>query len=319
MNAEDKISDLIAVGLDSNCATKVAKKGYTLKKIESSSENDLRKDFESWEVESIRKAAKRKPIPKDTVSRLIKESDCKCCICWDIAKEDPIIIHHIKDYSKTEDNSYENLVILCLKHHALAHSSWPISQHPLPEKLLRERKHDWIKAVSEFKKGLRPPPGKESTDKGIFPHSDKEALEYFRSFIDRPALHQPFRVEGNMHDFLIAITDIIRALNTGIMKTREGDEIARTKPRNMLSNPDWNRKLEIIAHRFEDLRTRFQIAVRGNEMILYPDGFYCFNNPELPDEIDAMRESIVLLFNGLLREADLKPIHGIRQWKMWPR
>lgn len=315
VNIEDRIDDFIAVGLDSELAQRVAREGYTLEKIISSSENDLKKDFENYEVEEIRKAAKRKPIPKDIVSRLIKESDWKCCICWNIDKEYPIIIHHIEDYSKTKDNGYENLVILCLNHHALAHSNWQISQHPLPKEQIRERKQKWIEAVSEWKKGLRPPPGRE-LDKGVFSHGDKEALDFFRSFIDRPAIHQPFSIEGNMHDFLEAITDIIRALNTGIMKTREGDEIARTKPRSRLSNPDWSQKLEIIAHRFEDLRTRFQIAIRGNEMILYPNGNYCFNNRELPDEIDAMRDSIVLLFNELLREANLNPIGFVRRPRM---
>jgi hypothetical protein len=316
VNTEDRIDDFMAVGLDSKFATRVARGGYTLEKIISSSEKDLRKDFENWEVEKVREAAKRKPIPKDTVSRLVKESDWKCCICWDIDKEAPIIIHHIEDYSRTKDNGYENLVILCLNHHALAHSNWQISQHPLPKELIRERKQKWIRAVSEYKKGLRPPPGRESADEGVFSHGDKEALDFFRSFVDRPAIHQPFRIEGNMHDFLEAITDIIRALNTGIMKTREGDEIARTKPRSMLSNPDWSQKLEIIAHRFEDLRTRFQVAVRGNELILRPNGNYCFINQELPGEIDAMRDSIVLLFNELLREANLNPISSVRRPRM---
>lgn len=161
MDMEDRVSDLIAVGIDSKCAARIARKGYTLRKIKSSSENDLRENFGTREVESIRKAVKRKPIPRDIVSRLIKESDCKCCICWDITKETPVIIHHIEDYSETQDNSYENLVILCLDHHALAHSDWRISQHPLPKELIRERKREWIRAVSEFKKGLRSPPGKE--------------------------------------------------------------------------------------------------------------------------------------------------------------
>jgi len=50
--------------------------------------------------------------------------------------------------------------------------------------------------------------------------SDKEALEQLRSFIDRPAMHQPFQMEGNMHDFVTAINDAIKALNTGMLKTR---------------------------------------------------------------------------------------------------
>jgi predicted nucleic acid-binding Zn-ribbon protein len=145
--------------------------------------------------------------------------------------------------------------------------------------------------------------------------SDMEALKQFRAFLDRPALHQPFREEGNMNDFLAALDSVIRALNTGILKTREGDEIARTKPRAMFSNPKWKKALEELTSRFEELRTRFQRAVRNKEMILRKDGFYAFYpNHNLPSEIDAMRESITLLFNELLKEAGLEPIISVRDF-----
>jgi hypothetical protein len=311
MKDHDKLINLIAVGLDSKLAEKIVSKGYTLSKLKSASKTDLSKNFESWEISPIIEATKRKPISSDTINRLVKESDWKCCICWDISKETPLVIHHIIEHSKTQDDSYKNLVLLCLDHHALAHSTWQISRHPLPPELLKHRKEEWIKAVANFKKGLRPPPGKESELPTAFNQSDKEALEHFRTFIDRPAMHQPFKMEGNMSDFLTAITDIIRALNTGILKTREGDEIGRTKPHSVLSNPNWRQKLDIITSRFEELRTRFEIAVRDGELILRPDGFYCFNNTNLPNEIDAMRESIILLFNKLLQEAGLQPIRCI--------
>jgi hypothetical protein len=312
MENRDKLINLIAVGLDSELAEKIISKGYTLSKLKSASKTDLSKVFEPWEVSLIDETAKRKPISLGIINKLVEESDWKCCICWDISKEEPVIIHHI-EHSKTKNNNYENLVLLCLNHHALAHSNWQISRHPLPHKLLKQRKREWIKAVADFKKGTRPAPGKEIAFLvNAFSQSDKEALKHFQLFIDRPAMHQPFRIEGNMHDFITAITDIIRALNTGILKTREGDEISRTKPRNMLSNPNWRQKLDIITSRFEELRTRFEIAVRDGEMILRPDGFYAFHNRELPTEIDAMRESIILLFNEVLLEAGLQPIRNIK-------
>ena len=114
-----------------------------------------------------------------------------------------------------------------------------------------------------------------------------------------------------MGHFQTAITDIIRALNAGLLLT-EGVEIGRTKPGSMMSNPNWSERLALIESRFEELRTRFLIAVRGNEMSLREDGFFYFYNRELPDEIDAMRDGIVILFNGLLIEAGLPPITGVR-------
>jgi len=316
MKNEEKIINLIAVRLDSKLSEKIFSKGYSISKLKVTSKKKLKIDFESWEIEQIIEAIKRKPISSATITKLINDTDWKCCICWDISKEEPVIIHHIVEHSKTMDDSYDNLVLLCLNHHSLAHSHWDISRHPLPPELIRQRKKEWIEAISDFKKGLRPAPTKKIEPSVVFNQSDKETLNYLRSFIDRPAMHQPFHIEGNMTDFLTAITDIIRALNTGILKTREGDEIGRAKPRNMLSNPNWSQKLGIITSRFEELRTRFEIAVRDCEMIIRPDGFYAFHNRELPHEIDAMREAIILLFNELLHEAGLDPIRGMTAMRL---
>jgi len=311
MKDNSNILDFITLGLDSELAEKLDSKGYTLSKLESTSASEIRRTFKSWEVPPIVEAKKRKPIPMDIVQKLVQESDWKCCICWDISQEKPVVIHHIAKHARTQDDSYENLVVLCTEHHALAHSKWELSRHPLPATLLKQRKEEWIKAVSEFKQGLRSAPSTGLSRKEPFNQSDIEAIGKLRAFIDRPAMHQPFNVEGNMLDFLTAITDIIRALNTGILKTREGDEISRTKPRSLLSNPKWRDKLEIIATRFEELRTRFEIAVRDGEMQLGTNGFYAFHNRGLPNEIDAIRDSIVLLFNGLLQEAGLPSIRGV--------
>ena len=280
-----------------------------MSKLKASSQKELKRDFEPSEISNILLIVKRKPISIDTTRRLTKESDWKCCICWDINKEQPIIIHHIYKHSETKNDTYDNLVLLCLIHHSLAHSKWEISRHPLPPEFIHQRKKEWIKAVREFKKGIRSAPSKDiKLDSSS--QSDKETLEYFRSFFDRPALHQPFKIEGNMSDFLVAITDIIRALNTGILKTREGDLIKKIKPRNMFSNPNWRQRLEIITSRFEELRTRLEIAVRDNEITINSNGFYYFHNQKLPFEIDAIREALILLLNELLQEAQLEPIRS---------
>jgi len=315
LSNQEKIFGLIALGLATDLAEKAIEKGYTVETLQSASKIALSKDFETWEIPSIIKTKKRKPIGPDTVKKLVTDLDWKCPICWDSSKEQSVVIHHILEHAKTGNDSYENLVLLCSRHHELAHSIWKISRHPLPARLLRKTKEEFIRETARFKKGERPPLTKKIKNKGAaFGQTDQETLKLLRAFIDRPAMHQPFDIEGNMQDFLTAINDIIRALNTGVLKTREGDEIARTKPRNMLTNPDWMKKLGLLTTRFEDLRTRFEIAVRNNELHLSSTGFYCFNNRNLPNEIDAIRDSIVLLFTELLIEAKLPPIDSVRDF-----
>jgi len=52
-------------------------------------------------------------------------------------------------------------VILCLNDHAVAHSKWEISRHPLPAELIRSKKREWVEALADFKAGHRPAPGDE--------------------------------------------------------------------------------------------------------------------------------------------------------------
>jgi len=148
--------NLLGVGLDSGLAQKVLAAGFTLTKLRQVAKKELAQHFDGREIELIWEVVKRKRIPPDTVQRLVEECDWKCCECWDYRKQSPVIIHHIEEHSRTHDDSYDNLVILCLNDHAVAHSKWEISQHPLPPELIRSKKREWVEALADFKAGRRP-------------------------------------------------------------------------------------------------------------------------------------------------------------------
>lgn len=309
MKNKENLLSFISHGFSTDLAEKLVLKKYTVTKLKVISKTDLKPDFFDYEIETIMDLSKRQPISEKEIVKLVNDCDWKCCFCWNFNDESPIIIHHIEEHSKTRDDSYENLILLCLNHHAIAHSKWEISRHPLPKELLRQRKLDWIKALKDFKNGLRVAPGKEDSKENVFTHTDIEAIKIFSMIFDRPAIHTPFRCEGNMNDFLQAIDDTILAFNTGILKTRSGEIFAKTKPRKLLSNPNWNDIIGVIANRLIDVKNRIRIAVINKEMILREDGFFCFYNQNLPVEIDAIRGSIILLFNGLLKETNLPLIN----------
>lgn len=156
-----KLENLIAVGIDSALAAKAIDNGFALSKLKAASKQDLMASFSEEEAALLWDAARRKPIEKETIRRLVEENDWKCCVCWDIKREEPVIVHHIEEHSKTQDDSYDNLVVLCLKHHADVHTKHELSRHPLPPELLHQRKQQWAEAVRGFKAGLRPAPGHE--------------------------------------------------------------------------------------------------------------------------------------------------------------
>ena len=150
-------------------------KGYGVTKIRNTTISELASLFGENEARAIKGAIKREPIPNETIVRLMVESDWKCCICWNVDKVRPVIIHHIVEYSKTQDNSYENLVVICPNHHADAHSKSDLAGEILPAELIRERKKQFSIAISEWKKGERLAPGREYSDQ--YTERQKEFLK----------------------------------------------------------------------------------------------------------------------------------------------
>jgi hypothetical protein len=197
-----------------------------------------------------------------------------------------------------------------LNHHGTAHSTWTICRHPLSPEFIRSRKTDFEKAIAAFKAGTRAAPGREGQT-GPDSTTDIGALGAIANFLSRPALSRPFAVEGNMTDFLTAMSDVIRTLNTGIMKTREGDDIGRTKPSRQFSNPRWREKMSLLSDQFDGIIKRVQMAIRQRELNLNPStGWYNFVNPNLPDEIDAARHAAITLLNGVLDEVGIDRVRG---------
>lgn len=317
MQRTDQIRNLLCAGLDSHLAEKALESGFNLSALRTATKKILCASFESWEVDKIRDALQRSPIPDDVVKQLIEKCDWACCLCWNLDGRNPIIIHHLKEHAKGGDDSYENLVALCLNHHALAHSNWQISRHPAPLDYIKNRKKEFEEAIVEFKRGTRPAPGREGDTSDPRTQSDISALQRIASFLDRPAMFRPFDLEGNMSDFLAEMSNVILALNAGVLKTRQGDDLGRIKPIRSFSNPQWRERLELVRNQVDMLRERVEVAIRDGELDVQPSGFYCFHNRELSHEIDAIRHTIASMINAVLQQAGIPEIHGPRRSFYW--
>ncbi len=152
-----RILALLGAGLDSELAGKAVTNGYSLTKLKSTPKSELERVFSENEIQAFYDL-RRRPIAKDTVQELIEKCHWKCCLCWEYRETQPVVIHHLIEHSRTQDDSYDNLVILCLNHHAAVHSKWEISRHPWPPELIKHRKSQWEQAVSDFVSGRRPAP-----------------------------------------------------------------------------------------------------------------------------------------------------------------
>lgn len=72
------------------------------------------------EVKYIKQHIVRKPIEKNTLNSLLINNNFTCCCCLG-EKGQSYIVHHIEEYEISQDNSYNNLAVLCPVCHDLAH------------------------------------------------------------------------------------------------------------------------------------------------------------------------------------------------------
>ncbi len=163
MKQNDKNKDsFIKYGISSELAEKLTNNHYTVTKVKTASKKDFKGILTRDEIETLILKVKRQPIMDDVYDRLVKECEMHCCFCWNLLEEKPVIIHHIDEYNQTQDNSFNNLIVLCLNHHGEVHTKREISQQNYPKSRLLHKKEIWIEEIKEYRKGNRSAPGAET-------------------------------------------------------------------------------------------------------------------------------------------------------------
>ena len=74
---------------------------------------------------------------------------------------------------------------------------------------------------------------------------DKAIIKFFVQCFDRPAFQDDIYQEGRMEDFDKAIEDTLIALNTGVMRTRDGEKLKQAEGKSAIQNPIWRKKTRI--------------------------------------------------------------------------
>ncbi|MCV4286483.1 HNH endonuclease [Pseudomonas capsici] len=149
MSLEDSVkTKLLGYGVSLELALSAEQKGLTLQIIRSGRVQSLLKayDLSKEEVGELKSCIKRKPISEEIIELLLRRSNFLCCICKG-DKGKSYIIHHIVPYAMTQDNSYQNLVVLCPNDHDLAHGAGLTMK--ITEKHLRKSKSEWETQVQE--------------------------------------------------------------------------------------------------------------------------------------------------------------------------
>src|SRR5579862_28052 len=88
--------------------------------------------------------------------------------------------------------------------------------------------------------------------------SDEEALTQMAAVFARPAFDTPFQQESSLPAFQQAIEDTVRALNTGIWRTREGDEIRRIPSIHHIKDAKKRAALLDVVREVDEIRRAFK-------------------------------------------------------------
>lgn len=145
------IDTYLQYGISIDLANKLTSIGIPKTTFASTSTENLRTKYglSDNEIEIVKDAITRKPIDINTVESLLENSNFTCCICKG-TKSKSYIIHHIEEYSVSQDNGYHNLAVLCPDDHDLAHKKGrSLTLKLTPEQIINE-KYKWEEKVKEL-------------------------------------------------------------------------------------------------------------------------------------------------------------------------
>ena len=138
---------------------------------------------------------------------------------------------------------------------------------------------------------------------------------------DRPAFRDDISHEGRMEDFDQAIEDTIIALNTGILRTRNGSILKQSTGKSAIQNPIWREKLNTITDMLTSIRRRLKIAETEGAYTKYSyeksDVCYLFHDRELGEWFNATREEILKILSSICQEVGIHELKFARRVYRW--
>lgn len=154
--------------------------------------------------------------------------------------------------------------------------------------------------------------------------NDIDILKFVTVCFYRPAFMDNIHDEGNMEDLEKAIEDTAFALNTGILKDRNGNTIEKGASIANIRNYSWRNRLENIVSHVYNIQRILEVAKINGWYEQNHDhsgeGWYIFHNLEVAYELNNERKLIVEELSYILRDAGLPELRfGNRQYSLYEK
>jgi hypothetical protein len=143
------------------------------------------------------------------------------------------------------------------------------------------------------------------------PTSDVELVKAYAQCFDRPAFQDHFRQEGSMEAFDKAIEDTIVGINTGSIRSRDGQVVLQTRGKVFLKNRQIRERMDVIVDLLRWIRFRYTDAVKRKAITFHGDAggmtSYCINEGELAHWMDSTRTQVLQLFSEVCHQVGIHP------------
>jgi len=149
---------------------------------------------------------------------------------------------------------------------------------------------------------------------------DVELIKFYASCLDRPAFRTHFHNELSFADFDQALEDVSLALNTGLLRTRDGMLIEKAAGRRSLVNAEWREKVDGVIGAIQAARDALRRDLGLDQMLMtYGPGHHWLDrhasalrsNHALAADIDQHRQQALDSMNEILTALDLPPLKRI--------
>lgn len=138
--------------------------------------------------------------------------------------------------------------------------------------------------------------------------ADKKQIEFFKQCFDRSAFQDDIRMEFSMEDFQRAIEDTILALNTGTLRTRDGQIIKSGNGKSTVRNSSWRKRLDEIVVILNSIKRKMKIAEINQDFRRTGAGdqyFYYFHDWQLADWFNSERRKALEILYSICKEAGI--------------
>ena len=149
------------------------------------------------------------------------------------------------------------------------------------------------------------------------PVSDETVLEWLYIFFDRPAFQVTFEFECDLSHFDKAMQDTVAALNTGVLQTRDGHLIGRTKPKDQVSTRRWRDGLNQACQIVSEIRQCYANALRREVIVLKDRPVFNWKTSSdlnhsagrsLIHYMNSARNQVLKIMNDLFQEIGKPPL-----------